>query len=92
MIRNDRDDAPRKNRVEGDYQEPEYITITITDPVRSLFLACVIPPRCGLLTLHSITQITHEVNGKKSHTSYLITTDVLSLCSRRLLVSCLVEC
>merc|ERR1711974_46829 len=51
MIRNDRDDAPRKNRVEGDYQEPEYITITITDP------------------------ITHEVNGKKSHTSYLITTD-----------------
>jgi len=51
MIKNERDEQPRKNRIEGDYQEPEYITITITDP------------------------ITHEINGKNSHTSYLLTTD-----------------
>lgn len=33
MIRNEKEEAARKNRIEGDYQEPEYITITITDPV-----------------------------------------------------------
>lgn len=37
MIRNEKDDQPRKKRIEGDYQEPEYITITMSDAVRSVY-------------------------------------------------------
>ncbi|KAL6067874.1 Sorting nexin-30 [Balamuthia mandrillaris] len=37
MIRNERDDYPRKNKIEGDYQEPEFITITVTEPITHEF-------------------------------------------------------
>jgi len=40
----------KKKNVDGDYQEPEYITITVTTP------------------------ITHELGGKKTHTSYQVNT------------------
>jgi hypothetical protein len=51
--------SAHQNEFTDDYYTPEYITVTVTDP------------------------ITHEENGKKSYTTYKVTTSV----SRRFFVA-----